>query len=209
MNKRISLQNIDYRNYAGHKKFTDKVIRRSQRMLTLERYGRLTPREKRNVLKKDLEKLIDDQLALLNNDPNEIRNVITNAINEAIDKKFEQISNELSEESKRISEENVILRKVITEQQKCLERLCNDKNKSNVFKSGIPVQLKTENGILNNPETIIKYIITSVAHGVNNNDYKIMKTFQPREGHTQHSTKLFFTSDESKRHVMQRSKKIK
>ena len=68
---------------------------------------------------------------------------------------------------------------------------------------GTPVQLKTENGILNNPETIIKYIITLVTHDVNNNDYKIVKTFQPREGHTRHSAKLFFTSDESKRRVMQ------
>ena len=95
-------------------------------MLSLEDYGLLTTAIKEKVHTDQLEKLIEDQLALLNNDPNVIRNVITTTINQAIDKKFEQLSKEPSEDTKRLFEENAVMRKVIVEQQICLERLCND-----------------------------------------------------------------------------------
>ena len=87
-------------------------------MLTLEEYGCLNKTQQNSIKKTQLEEILKAQLALLNNDPNEIRNVITTAINQAIDKKFEQLSLDFTVETKRLSEENVILRKVIVEQQK-------------------------------------------------------------------------------------------
>ena len=75
--------------------------------------------------------------------------------------------------------------------------------------TGIPTELTNENGdVLNNPETIIEHVITFVANDINDGDYKLVKVFQPREGHTQHSAKLVFTSDESKKGVMLGSKEL-
>ena len=52
----------------------------------------LSEADKQKVKKNDLQQVIENQLAFMNNDPNEIRNVITNTINAAIDNKFEQLS---------------------------------------------------------------------------------------------------------------------
>ena len=118
-------------------------------MLTLDEYEKLTPAQQKKVHKEELQNLIDTQSALLNNDPNEIRNVITNTINSALDKKFEQLAKEISTENKRISDENIVLRKAVIEQQKCLERLCNDKMKDNIFITGIPTELNVADEVIN------------------------------------------------------------
>ena len=85
-------------------------------MLTIEDYGKLNKTQRNNVKKAELEQLIDSQVALINNDPNELRN----AINQAMDKKFEQFTRDFNTETKSLSDENIVLRKVILEQQKCL-----------------------------------------------------------------------------------------
>ena len=92
-------------------------------VLTIEDYGKLTNDEKRRVKKEELEKLIKSQLDLMENDPNEIRNVITNTINSALDKKFEQFSRDMKEDYKKLQNENNTLRKAIIEQQNFLENL--------------------------------------------------------------------------------------
>ena len=71
-------------------------------VITLDDYAKLTKDDKRRVKKEELEKLIESQLALMANDPNEVRTVITNAINTAIDKKFEQFSRDMTDDFKKL-----------------------------------------------------------------------------------------------------------
>ena len=175
---------------------------------TLEEYANLTPAQQKKLYKEDLQKIIDSQLALLNNDPEEIRNVITNAINTAIDKKLGQLTNDINTECKRISDENVVLRKAIVEQQKCMERLCNGQSKCNAFVTGIPSEINVNDEIIKEPRTIIDHILKTVSPQINENDYKAVKIFQPREGNTKYAAKLVFTSNESKQQVMSNSKKL-
>ena len=178
-------------------------------MVTLEEYAQMNKTQQNNVKKAELQQLIDSQLTLLNNDPNELRNVITSTINQAMDKKFEQFITDFNTETKRLSDENIVLRKVILEQQKCLTRLCNDKNKDNVFITGIPTKLIINNETLSTPKDIITQIMQVVSPDITNDEYKIIKSFNPREGQDVHSAKVTFTCSESKKKVMSNSKKLK
>ena len=140
-------------------------------------------------------------MGLLRNDPTAISNIITDTINAALDKKFEQLNlekkfddfrAELKAENEKINTENQVLRKAIVEQQKCLERLHNDSVKANVFVSGIPVTLATDGRELNTPVDIIHHILKYVAPEITKNDYKILHTFEPRDGADRYSAKLSF-----------------
>ena len=84
----------------------------------------------------------------MNNDPNSIRNIIINAVNTAIDNRFEQIIAELREENSALKDDNQIIRNVVMEQQKTLERMCSmckERTQNNVFITGIPTTLQGEN----------------------------------------------------------------
>ena len=52
--------------------------------------------QRNNVKKAELERIIDSDIAVINNDPNELRNVITNTINIEMDKKFEQFTRDFT-----------------------------------------------------------------------------------------------------------------
>ena len=68
-------------------------------MVTFEEYAKLSAAQQKAIKRDELKKLIDTQLALMNNDPTAIRKVITNTINAAIDKKFEQLAIEFKQEN--------------------------------------------------------------------------------------------------------------
>ena len=107
-------------------------------VLTIEDYAKLSVKDKNSVNKKEIQRLLDEQLPLIKNDPEQIRNVITNAIDIAIDKKFTQFANEIKIDQTKLEDDNNILRKVIVEQQKILERLQMDSTHTHIFMSGIP-----------------------------------------------------------------------
>ena len=60
-------------------------------MVSLDEHVQLSPAQRKAINKPELKRIIDEHLALLNNDPNAIRNVITDAVNAAIDTKFDQL----------------------------------------------------------------------------------------------------------------------
>ena len=126
---------------------------------TLDEYAQLSETQKKKINKDELRNIVDNQLTIINNNPEDIRNIITNMINEAIDKKFKQLYVDLKAENKRISDDNITLLKAITEQQKCLERLCNDSTKTNVFITGIPNDLYIENNLVNDSDIVIYWIL--------------------------------------------------
>ena len=91
---------------------------------------------------------------------------------------------------------------------KCIERLLKDSTKNNVFITGIPPTLDTGNGLLDTPETIIPHIISYVSPDTENNEYRFVVSFAPREGYTRHSAKLVFSTADAKRKVISNSKKL-
>ena len=115
-------------------------------MVTFEEYAKLSAAQQKAIKRDELNKLIDNQLALMNNDPNAIRNVITNTINAAIDKKFEQLAIELKQENDVLKTDNQVMRKVLMEQQKSLERIHKDRTRKNVFITGIPNTMEADYG---------------------------------------------------------------
>ena len=63
--------------------------------------------------------------------------------------------------------------------------------------------------VLNTPKEIIKHIVNVVTPDVTENDYKIVKAFNPREGQDKHSAKLFFTCNDTKNKLLSNTKKLK
>ena len=104
---------------------------------------------------------------------------------------------------------NILIRKVITEQQKTIERLNSDKTGNNVFTTGIPTTLFTDIGTLKPTMNIIADVIKYVSLDISQDDYKIGKSFEPREGQDRHSAKLVFTCDEARNKVLSSSRKLK
>ena len=178
-------------------------------IITLEEYAQMNKTQQAGVKRAELKEIIDAQLALLNNDPNEIRNVITTTINQAIDKKLDQYTRDFNTETKRLSDENIVLRKTILEQQTCIERISREVNKDNAFMTGIPCRLDTDNETLTTPKDIIAHILKFVHPNINDNAYTIVKAFNPKTGQTKHSAKVVFTSTASKNDIMLNTKKLK
>ena len=178
-------------------------------VITLDQYAKMNKSQQTKLEKEEIQQLLDTQLALTNNDPQEIRNVITNSINQAIDKKFEQITRDVNTETQRLLDENILIRKVITEQQKTIERLHSDKTRNNVFMTGIPTTLFTDTGTLGSTMDISAHVIKYVSLDISQDDYKIVKSFEPKEGQDRHSAKLVFTCDEVGNRVLSNSRKLK
>ena len=180
-------------------------------MVTFEEYAKLSAAQQKAIKRDELNKLIDNQLALMNNDPNAIRNVITNTINAAIDKKFEQLAIELKQENDVLKTDNQVMRKVLMEQQKSLERIHKDRTRKNVFITGIPNTMEADYGDdeVDDPRLITNKILKYVLPDISKNDYKIMKSFEPREGNTSHAAKLSIYKEEVKKSLMKNKAKLK
>ena len=115
-------------------------------MASLEAYARMNAGEKNNVLKTDLKKIVDEQLALFNNDPNTMRNLIVDTINLAIQSKFDELGfdrrfdelatrydNEITLLNEKIKEQD----RVLSAQQKFLEDLDSEKRAKHLIVLGL------------------------------------------------------------------------
>ena len=170
--------------------------------LTLEEYANKSLNERQKLNKNALKELVDSQLALMQNDPNEISRLITTTINAAIDVKFDLIAAELKADNKKLDEDNKTLRKVITEQQKFLEHIHNDMMRNNVFITGIPNEMTIDDHLINDATAIVGNIMDSISTEIKKDDYQIVKSFNPREGYTRHSAKVIFNNNAAKKKVM-------
>ena len=87
------------------------------------------------------------------------------------------------------------------EQQKSLERIHKDRTRKNVFITGIPNTMAADDGDdeIDGPVLITNKFLKYVLPEISKNDYKIMKSFEPREGNTSHSAKLSIYRKRSKK----------
>ena len=114
-----------------------------------------------------------------------------------------------------------MIKKVLSEQQKYLERMQREQNKNNVFLTGIPNAVTADmsetpndeddggEGIINDHIVIIHHVLNFVYPGIQTTDYKIQKNFDPREGFTRHSAKISVNDVTTKKKIFDGCKKFK
>ena len=85
-------------------------------VITIQDYALLSEQDKKKVKRNELQQVIDNQLALMNNEPNKFGMLLLAP--SMFDKKFEQLSAEVREAYNKLHLENNSLRKAIMEQQK-------------------------------------------------------------------------------------------
>ena len=105
----------------------------------------------------------------------------------------------VSEENKRLADENTAMKKVLLEHQKCMERTRKEETKKNLFISGIPnavqpdfqtvAESDDENAVTSH-EDIIHHVLDFVCPGIEKEDYKILVNFDSKDNYTRHSAKI-------------------
>ena len=174
-------------------------------VLTFEDYQKLSGPQRRQLKKSDLQALIDDAIADTN-DVTTLRSIIrdelTNKFNEhekTINATIKAKLTAITNENERLTQENKVIKKVLNEQQKFLERTRKEDTKNNIFISGIPNELSLDlstiptentNEKTNNHAEIIHHILNFVEPGIKKKDYKILMNFDCKEGYSRHSAKI-------------------
>ena len=118
-------------------------------VLTIENYQAMNPGQRKRVKREELQTLIDEHIA--DSDVATLREVIreelktqTAALEKTMKTKYDSRINSVEDENERLKKENVEIKKAISEQQKFLERLSNEKNMDNIFISGIPNEMDVD-----------------------------------------------------------------
>ncbi len=181
--------------------------------MTLEEYHTYSANQRKKVLRCDLQKLLDEHLDTEGSIAS-IRGIIRDELNT----KFETLKTDLTRtldakirslttENSKLAQENLVIKKVLGEQQKCLERMQRNSSKENIFISGIPNKLLSDmsdvpgddanpNDVTDDHTTIIHHVLNFVNPDITNNCYKIVKNFDAREGYTRHSAKISVVSSD-------------
>lgn len=173
------------------------------------------------ALQADLKGYIDNfnaDLAAIKNDLSGVKNSLDDAVKNIEDqqKEIDEVRTELVEKTEEIK----MLKKIIGEQQKTLERINGEKKANNVFITGIPkiLYIAGETGAPDEPGTtlteskdIIQHILKMVHPPVTANDYDIIKDFECKPGHSRHSMLLRFKDDQKtcRKHILVKSKMLK
>ena len=95
------------------------------------------------------------------------------------------------------------------EQQKYLEYIRKDRTKNNIFISGIPNEITTEETIERNYVQILKSVLNITDPGIETTAYHIIKNFEPRENATTHSIKIHVDDLSTKTRILKGCKKFK
>ena len=172
-------------------------------VLTLENYQAMNPAQRKRVKREELQTLIDEHIA--DSDVATLREVIrdelktqTAALENTMKTKYDARIKTVEDENERLKKENTEIKKAISEQQKFLERVSNEKNMDNIFISGIPNKMEIEDAEVEDNKVILNHILKFVNPDITADDYKILKNFDPREGHDRHSAKIRCVNQEVK-----------
>ena len=187
--------------------------------VTLAQYQKMTTSQRKKLKRDEIETILDE---VIDNDVSgeTIKGVIAKTINENLDEKFEtfktqyinnhkQEMSQMNETMESLRNENNMIKKAVVEQQKFLEHLRRDKNKNNVFITGIPCKMKIDGNETQDSKVIIQYALKVALPNIESDMYRVLKDFEPREGHTRHSTKLELKENETKKKLMEGACKLK
>ena len=128
---------------------------------------------------------------------------------------FDQRIKDAENENERLKKENLEIKSAISAQQKFLERIRSEKTANHIFMSGIPMKMniihpETEEEIeSDDANSIITHILKFVNPNIKPEDFKILKSFNPRKGQDRHSAKILCSSNNIKKNIFQGCKKFK
>ena len=180
--------------------------------ITIEEYINLTPAERKKVKKDKVHELLDEQVARRNlPHDGDLKTLISDAVREAMKDDVIALQTdvaELKDELKLIKEERDQMKKVISEQQKFLETVRRDRSKNNLFMSGIPNSFEIDGVETTDNDKIVKHILSFVHPTIAAENYKCIKTFEPRDGLPRHSCLLGFQDADAKKNVLSNSRKL-
>ena len=114
----------------------------------------------------------------------------------------------MKEELNTVKEERINTKKVISEQQRFLETVRRDRVKDNIFISGIPNSLDIEGTNTDSNDEIVLHILSFIEPTTSVEDYKIIKAFDPRDGLPRHSCLISFKNVDSRKKILDNSKKL-
>ena len=183
-------------------------------VLTWEEYHGMNATQRKNVKRPELQLLIDEQMNADN--PATIRGIIRDELKTQIDslekkitKKYDKKIKDVEDENDRLKKENLEIKAAVSEQQKFLERLRSKENANNIFMSGLPNQMDIDGANIDDAKVIINHVLKFVNPAIKPEDYKILKSFEPREGHDRHSAKICCTGQNVKKKTFEGCRKFK
>ena len=181
-------------------------------MASLDAYARMNADDRKGVLKPDLKKIVDEQLALINNDPNTIRNLIVNTINIAIDRKFNEFEKRFKElnehcegEIKRLEDKVKEQSRLISAQQRFLEDIDSERRAKNLIVLGLKEDEDDDKD---------KFLEVARTIGISQDDLvieKLTRLGKLNENQTERirPLKMTFDSPEMKNKVLKNAYKLK
>ena len=118
--------------------------------ITIEQYHKYNAAQRKKVKREELQTLLDEHLNTEGN-VNSLRGIIREELNanfaqlksdmtKSIDAKIKT----LTDENDKLLEENTVIKAVLAEEQKYLERMRKEETKHNIFMSGIPNALNAD-----------------------------------------------------------------
>ena len=186
--------------------------------VTIEDYMQLTPAQRKTQVKKEkLLELLELQLTRQNVagvGVHELKVMITDAVKDSVGELKDEIKgyrkevDDLKQQLKTVEDERKTLKKVISDQQRFLETVKKDKVKDNIFISGIPNAMDIGGTETNDNDEIVLDILCFVDPNISAADYRVIKTFEPREGLPRHSCLVGFTNINAKKNLLSNSKKL-
>ena len=188
-------------------------------MVTLAQYQKMNPTQKRKLKRDEIEALLDEVLDTdVSGDT--IKSVITETLNAKLDEKFNEFKTtftqdhnnkmtNLGNDVEQLRTENNTLKKAVLEQQKFLEQIRREKNRNNVFVSGIPCKMDINGTETTDTKLIIDAAFKVALPNITDDQYTIIKDFDAREGNSRHSAKVKFNDNDVKENVVKGAKELK
>ena len=186
--------------------------------ITIEEYLQLTPAQRKTQVKKEkLFELLEFQLTRQNVvgvGVDELKIMISDAVKDAVGGLADEIDGfktevgQLKNKLKEVEDESKVLKKVISDQQKFLETVKKEKVRDNVFISGIPNSMNIGGTNSDDNEAIVLEVLSFVDPNITANDYRIIKTFEPRNDLPRHSCLIGFSNLNAKKNILSNSKKL-
>ena len=183
-------------------------------VLTFEDYHALNASQRSKVKRAELQQLLDEHITADN--ANSMRGIIREELNtivagveKKITEKYDKKIQDVEDENERLKKENSEIKAALSEQQKFLERIRSEKTATNIFISGIPNELEIDEENTSDPSKIVSHVLKFVNPTIKPEDYKILKNFEPREGHDRHSAKINCSSLDIKKSIFKGCIKFK
>ena len=84
-----------------------------------------------------------------------------------------------------------------------------DSTRTHIFMSGIPNKHTINEDVVTDSSVIIKHVLNQISPEVSDEEYKIVYSFRPKEGHTRHSAKIVCNDTDIKESIMKNKLKLR